>query len=538
MQNASIAEKKMNNAFQNALTQLKLAAKYLLLAAKSATDKKILVHKLKILHEPQRIIDVTIPVKLDSGLTQVFHGFRVQYNDALGPYKGGIRFHPQVTLDEVKALAFWMTIKCAVAGLPFGGGKGGVIVNPKDLSVNELERLSRAYSKSIADCIGPYKDVPAPDINTNSQIMEWMCDEFIKQNTEYLREDENLFAPQLDRDKVQVAHRGIVPPRMRAAQILSTRTRDIFRAAFTGKPLNKGGSEGREEATGKGGLYVLYATLEKLGIRSQGLGSSQEQGIAQGLNNKNQNLTSSSSISSLNPKSMPYTLNPKLTVAVQGFGNVGFNMAKFLDESHLRQGFGGQAGFKVIAVSDSQGGIYVPEGLNPQSTLECKQKNGYLAGCYCVGSVCDLNKGKAITNAELLELPVDILIPAALENQITAANAHKIKAKLILEMANGPVTPEADEILCKRGISVIPDVLANSGGVTVSYFEWLQNVQGKHWTKEQVNKKLKTYMEKALHHVWEAKEKFNVDLRKAAFLYALERIIHPSSSRTHAANSG
>ncbi|KKS51094.1 MAG: Glutamate dehydrogenase [Candidatus Gottesmanbacteria bacterium GW2011_GWA1_42_26] len=415
------------NAFANAQKQLELAAKILLAHTKNAQEKQKLTQKLETLKNPNRILDVMLPVTMDDGSIRIFHGFRVQYNNNLGPYKGGIRYHQDVTLDEVKALAFWMTIKCAVAQIPYGGGKGGVIVDPKELSERELERLSRAYARAIADNIGAYKDVPAPDVNTNAAIMEWMTDELRIMNDEL-------------RIKVK---------------------ENELRATFTGKPLNKGGSEGREEATGKGGLFVLLAALVKLGSSGQGLGSS----------NKNLN-------------ARRYTLNAPLTVAVQGFGNVGFNMAKFLHEQ----------GFKVVAVSDSKGGIYVPEGLNPELTLQCKQKNGP---------------------------PV----PAALENQITARNAGRIGAKLILEMANGPITPDADAILFKRGIGVIPDVLANSGGVTVSYFEWYQNLKNLHWSKEQVNKKLKKYMDKAFDGVWKTREKYKTDMRTAAFLFALEKII-------------
>ena len=446
------------NAFANAQKQLELAAKILLAHTKNAQEKQKLTQKLETLKNPNRILDVMLPVTMDDGSIRIFHGFRVQYNNNLGPYKGGIRYHQDVTLDEVKALAFWMTIKCAVAQIPYGGGKGGVIVDPKELSERELERLSRAYARAIADNIGAYKDVPAPDVNTNAAIMEWMTDELRIMNDEL-------------RIKVK---------------------ENELRATFTGKPLNKGGSVGREEATGKGGIYVLKAALSRLS-------------------------------SKFRPKADPpladKVQSSKLTVAVQGFGNVGFNMAKFLHEQ----------GFKVVAVSDSKGGIYVPEGLNPELTLQCKQKNGPpaggLVGCYCVGTVCDLKKGKTISNPELLELPVDILVPAALENQITARNAGRIGAKLILEMANGPITPDADAILFKRGIGVIPDVLANSGGVTVSYFEWYQNLKNLHWSKEQVNKKLKKYMDKAFDGVWKTREKYKTDMRTAAFLFALEKII-------------
>lgn len=392
---------------------------------------------LSLLSLPQRIIDVNVPLLLDDGSLKIFHGYRVQYNNWRGPYKGGIRFHPQVDLDEVKALALWMMIKCAVVDIPFGGGKGGVVVDPKKLSERELERLSRGYVRAIADVIGPELDVPAPDVNTNAKIMGWMVDEYMKG-----KHDEKL------------------------------------RATFTGKAIKDGGSEGREEATGLGGVYVLQSVLKKL------------------------------------------RFSPK-TVAVQGFGNVGYNVTKFLVEAGLPAG---RQGFKVIAVSDSRGGIHVPDGVNPELTLECKKKNGYLAGCYCSGSVCDLSKGRPILQEALLELPVDILVPAALENVITKENASKIKAKIILEMANGPTTPDADEILQKRGVVVIPDVLANSGGVTVSGFEWEQNMKGEHWSKDEVNTKLKKSMEKATDAVWKASQRLNVTLRAAAFSVALERI--------------
>ncbi len=468
----------LENPFINAQKQLQLAANILLKHAKTSEEKKQLEEKLQILHEPERILDVMIPVKMDDGSTKSFHGFRVQYNNALGPYKGGIRYHPQVTIEEVKALAFWMTIKCAVAGIPYGGGKGGVIVDPKKLSQGELEMLSREYVRAIADCIGPDKDVPAPDVNTNSSIMSWMLDEYIKYQNLNIK------------NTYQISN-------------ISKKLEMINRAAFTGKPLNNGGSEGREEATGKGGLYVLNAAISK--YKSQITNSKLQ------TNSKSQ----TSNSKHLDFGTWYLEFPQPLTVAVQGFGNVGFNMAKFL----------GEEGFKIVAVSDSRGGIFVPDGLNPKLTLDCKHKNGYLAGCYCVGSVCDLKKGKPITNEELLELPVDILIPAALENQITKANAHKIKAKIIMEMANGPIDPDADEIFFKRNIPVIPDVLANSGGVTVSYFEWYQNIKGLHWTKDEVNKKLKIYMEKALNNIWETKEKYKTYFRKAAFVYALERIM-------------
>ncbi len=432
------------NPFENAMEQLSIASKILTKHAKSAKLKNLLEQGLERLKNPQRILNVTIPVIMDDGSQKIFQGYRVQYNNNRGPYKGGIRYHPQVSLDEVKALSFWMAAKCAVADLPLGGGKGGIIVDPKTLSQKELERLSRGYVRAIWECIGTDRDVPAPDVNTNGVIMGWMVDEYLK---------------------LKDAKFG-----------LTAKEKKQYRGTFTGKLMKDGGSEGREEATGLGGLYVLNAVLEKRKEKGKG---------------------------------------KKLTVAVQGFGNVGYNIAKFLYEQ----------GFTVVAVSDSKGGIHVPDGINPALTLECKKKNGYLAGCYCSGSVCDLNKGKQISNDALLELPVDILVPSALENVITKENAPKIKAKVVLEMANGPTTPEADTILYKRGVTVIPDILSNSGGVTVSAFEWEQNLKGAHWTKEAVNKKLKKKMDYAAGTIWDASKKYNVDLRTAAFIIALERIL-------------
>jgi glutamate dehydrogenase (NADP+) len=439
-------QNKNTNPFESAMTQLEKAGRILSNYA-SGPDfkgKEDFLEKMEILRQPQRIINVAIPVRMDNGKMKIFQGYRVQYNNFRGPYKGGIRFHPQVSLDEVKALSFWMTMKCAVANLPLGGGKGGVIVDPKTLSSGELERLSRGYARAIADAIGPDLDVPAPDVNTNGVIMGWMTDEYIKYKVK--------------RQKLKITEREI----------------EKLRGTFTGKLIADGGSEGREEATGLGGLYVLQAMLSKINISGK-----------------------------------------QLTVAVQGFGNVGYNISKFLYEN----------GFRVVAVSDSRGGIYVPEGINPSLTLECKKKSGTLAGCYCSGSVCDLKKGKQITNEELLELGVDILVPSALESVITKDNSPKIKAKVVFEMANGPTTPEADSILYKRGIPVVPDILSNSGGVSVSAFEWEQNLNSEHWSKDDVNRKLKIKMEKAADSIWKASKTHNTDLRTAAFVVALERII-------------
>jgi glutamate dehydrogenase/leucine dehydrogenase len=457
------------NPFLNAMTYLDRAGELLLFKTKNLGLKEDIKRKLETLHYPDKIINVSVPVILDNSEIKVFEGYRVQFNNSRGPYKGGIRYHPQVSMDEVTALAFWMTMKCAVANIPFGGGKGGIAVNPKELSEGELERLSRGYVQKIHRDIGPYVDIPAPDVNTNAKIMGWMVDEYGKRIKNY--------------------ESGI-----KNNEILAT---------FTGKPLDRGGSQGREEATGLGGLYVLLATLKKLKPK----------------------INSSTSLGARNQKH-------KMTVAVQGFGNVGYNIARFLSRN----------GFRVIAVSDSKGGIVKfatknkelrtkkninmadLEALDIERVMDCKKKQGMLAGCYCAGGVCDINSGMVITNEELLELPVDILVPAALEDQITRKNANEIRAKVILEMANGPTTPEADEILFKRGVTLIPDVLANSGGVTVSYFEWRQNMRGESWSRSDVNLKLKKKMEKAVNDVWETAKIYKIDLRTASFLTAVDRI--------------
>ncbi len=393
------------------------------------------------LSEPDRIITVSLPLQKDSGDIHTYTGYRVQHNNTLGPYKGGLRYHQGVLLDEVKALAFWMTIKCAVVAIPFGGGKGGIAVDPKTLSEKELKKLTELFTQRLTHVIGPTIDVPAPDVNTNPLIMSWIVDAY-----------ENELKKQQTKDKV---------------------SKTELRAVVTGKPLSYGGSEGRTEATGRGGSYVLFHILQKLGK---------------------------------NPKN--------LTVAVQGFGNVGYHTAHFLHET----------GVKIIAVSDSRGGIVVKKGLNPQKTLECKQEKGLLSHCYCIGSVCDDRSGKQITNDELLELPVDILIPSALENVITRRNAHRIKAKFILEMANGPITDDADQILGTNGVTVIPDILANAGGVCTSYFEWYQNMRREHWTKQEVFEKLKAQMEKVADEVLTAQKQYKTTLRDASYIVGLKRV--------------
>lgn len=384
--------------------------------------------------EPDRIIEVNLPFK-----NQNIKGYRVQHNNIRGPYKGGLRYHPQVSMDEVKALAFWMTMKNAVIDVPFGGGKGGITIDPKTLTEKELVTLTRLFTNRLADVIGPQKDVPAPDVNTNPKIMSWIVSEY---------------------EKI---------------------TGDKTRAVVTGKPIEFGGSLGRTEATGLGGTYALLAYLKKIKKSTK-----------------------------------------NLTVAVQGFGNVGKYVAQFLQEN----------GFKVVALSDSKGGIYVKNGIPDIEKVEqCKEKTGLLAGCYCVGSVCDIkNKsklgGSEISPEKLLTLPVDIIVPAALENVITKDNASKIKAKIILEMANGPTTEEADEIFKKKNITVIPDILANSGGVAVSYFEWHQNLHNEKWPKEKVFEKLKEKMDNAASEVIKISKAKNLSLRDSAYILALNRIAH------------
>ncbi len=411
-----------NGVFANAMQQLEHAYQYM----KVSNDAK------ETLAKPTRFIEVSIPVRMDDGSLKVFTGYRVQYNDARGPAKGGIRFHPQVDLSEVKALAFWMTIKTAVVNIPFGGGKGGVIVNPKELSKHELERLSRGYIRAVADIIGPDVDIPAPDVYTNPMIMGWMADEY-----------------------------GTIARRYQPAVI-------------TGKPLALGGSKGRNEATAKGAFYTLMEAVK---------------------------------VKEMTPA--------ETTVAIQGFGNAGSYLAKMLHE----------AGFKVVAVSDSKGAVYDKDGLDPFQLAKVKQGKGKLNGVYCEGSVCWGKDHKEISNEKLLELDVDILAPAALENVITKANARKIKAKIVLEVANGPTTPEADTILHKKGVLVIPDVLANAGGVTVSYFEWVQNKQGYYWSEEEVFDKLKELIVPAFHEIYAGMEEHSCLMRDSAFVHAVKRIV-------------
>lgn len=415
--------------FKNALSQLYLAAKY----------SKISDKLLNSLSTPQRTIEVNFPVEF-KGKTEIFQGFRVQYNNTLGPYKGGIRFHQDVDMDEIKALAFWMMIKNALIDVPFGGGKGGVKVDPKKLSEKELEDLTRSFTRTIAPDIGPFLDVPAPDVNTNSKIMDWIVDEYEK----------------------EIKSPGQKPVVLWTKKSKIKMSKGELMAVVTGKSVENGGSEGREEATGLGGFYILEEVIKNLNLKK-----------------------------------------PQ-TVAIQGFGNVGSHIARVLFEN----------GYIIIGLSDSKGGIFSEKGLNVKFVESTKKDKG---------SVYEFNATK-ITNEELLELPVDILIPSALENVITGKNASKIRAKIILEMANGPTTTEADEILNKKGLVVVPDILANSGGVTVSYFEWYQNINNQKWSLEKVNKKLKEKMINAFHEVRKVGKEGKISFREAAYIVALNRL--------------
>lgn len=401
----------MINPFENALRQLWGAAK-------AGDVDGALVERLS---RADREITVTIPVTMDDESVRLFEGYRVQHSALRGPYKGGIRFHQDADIDEVRALALWMTIKTAVADIPMGGGKGGVVVDPSSLSASEIERLSRGFVRALWRDLGPDVDVPAPDVNTTPEIMAYMVDEY---------------------EKI---------------------TGDHSKACFTGKPVDKGGSAGRGAATGLGGFYVFSALKDKAG------------------------------------------LSESVSVAVQGMGNVGGNASRiFHEHGHL-----------VVAMSDSKGGIYAEGGLNPVAVEKYKEEHHSLRG---------FPGAREITNAELLELPVDVLVPAALENQLTGENADRIQAKLILELANGPTTPEADEILHAKGVKVIPDILANAGGVVVSTFEWQQNRAGEKWSEAEVLEKLRATLVPQAETIWHDAEKRNVTLRTAAFLLALERL--------------
>lgn len=385
-------------------------------------SKKNIKEDLSILRSPKRALEVNFPVKMDNGETKIFTGYRVQYSDARGPAKGGLRFHQDVNLEEVKILSFLMSLKCAIINIPLGGGKGGVVVNPKELSEAEIERVSREFMIGIANFIGPNIDVPAPDVNTNPKIMGYMLDEY---------------------EKIKGKCPGII----------------------TGKPIELGGSQGRYCSTSLGGAIVTRELAKKLNLE-------------------------------------------KSRVVIQGFGNAGYYVAKFLSEW----------GYKVLAVSDSKGAIYNSDGLDIEAVKKHKDKTR---------SVKDFPGTKNISNEELLELDTDILIPAALENAIHKDNADKIKAKMIVELANAPITPEADEILEKNNIVIIPDILANAGGVLVSYFEQVQNTYNYYWSEEEVNKKLEEFMINAFNDVY----KENANLRTEAYYIAINRILASEKAR-------
>ncbi len=422
------------------------------LIKKTAEKMNLDSEMIKRLVEPEYVHEFSFKVKMDNGKDKVFKGWRIQHNSALGPYKGGIRFHPETVREEVQALATLMSIKCAVAGLPYGGGKGGVAFDPKTLSKAELERLSREYVKKIAHFIGEDVDVPAPDVNTNPEIMSWMIDEYQK-------------------------IKGYKSP-----------------ATFTGKPVSMGGSLGRTEATGRGGLFVLQALIKKIIASTPNFFDAM--GTPTPLKRKKIGVSENLEEKVPSPKN--------ITIAVQGFGNVGYYFAKLAYE----------AGFKIVAISDSKGGVYDEKGINPEKIMAYKKKTGKVSEF----------SGKEVTNEKLLELPVDILVPAALENVINEKNMSKIKAKIILEMANGPLTEEAYQYLSKKGVIIVPDVLANSGGVTVSYLEWVQNKAGFYWSEEEVNSKLKVMMERAFEAIWQKSVSRKIPLKEAAFEVAIERI--------------
>ncbi len=415
--------KHMGTAFANAKKQIDNAA---IILASGYEDKKRFKKAVELLKKHSKVIRKSLSIRSDDGKKKSFRAFRIQHNDARGPYKGGIRFHQNVSEDELKALSVWMSIKCAVVGIPFGGSKGGIIVDPKILSIGELHRLCTKYAASFTSFIGPWKDVPAPDVNTSGREMAWMLDAY--------------------EEKI-----GYQAP-----------------ATFTGKPVELGGSLGRTEATGLGGFHILNNYIHFTGW---------------------------------------HPVNVK--IAVQGFGNVGSWFSKFVSD----------AGYKVVAVSDVSGGLYDPKGLNIDRILELKER---------YGSFEDIPKSKkqeAISNMELLGLPVDILVPAALEDTITEINAKDIKSTTVLEMANGPTTPEAEEILLKKGIDVLPDVLCNAGGVTVSYFEWVQNLQGYRWTKDKVYDELEKTMDQSFEEIHNVVKEKKISYRKSAYVLAVKRII-------------
>ncbi len=381
------------------------------------------------LKEPQRVLTVSIPIRMDNGEVKTFIGYRSQHSDVIGPCKGGVRFHQDVNLDEVKALSMWMTFKCAVMGLPYGGGKGGVICNPAELSKRELESLSRGYIRTLSQFVGPDRDIPAPDVNTNQQIMGWMMDEYSRM-------------------------KGYNAPGL-----------------ITGKPMILGGSAGRGAATGRGTVICIREAANRMGLGLRGA-----------------------------------------TAAIQGFGNVGSHTALLLDD----------LGVKVVAIVDARGGAYNPSGIHIHEAVDYYQQNGTVKG---------MPYTESIDSNTLFGLDVDILVPAALENVITLANVDSIKAKIIAEAANGPTTPEAARVLSEKGILQIPDILCNAGGVTVSYFEWVQNIQNYYWSEEEVNQKLETMMVHAFNAVYHMMEERTVSMRRAAYMVAIKRLAEAMGAR-------
>ncbi len=382
----------------------------------------------ELLKEPIRMLTVRIPVRMDDGSIKVFTGYRAQHNDAVGPTKGGVRFHPEVDEEEVKALSMWMSLKCGIVDLPYGGGKGGIICDPRTMSFTELEKLSRGYVRAISQIVGPTKDIPAPDVYTNSQIMAWMMDEYSR-----LRENDSP---------------GFI----------------------TGKPIVLGGSQGREKATAQGVTICIDEAAKKRGIDIKGA-----------------------------------------RVVIQGFGNAGSFLAKFMHD----------AGAKVIAISDAHGALHDPDGLDIDYLLDRRDSFGTVTTLF----------ENTLSNKELLELDCDILVPAAISNQITEQNAHDIKASIVVEAANGPTTLEATRILSERGILLVPDVLASAGGVTVSYFEWVQNNQGYYWTEEEVNEKLQIKLVEAFNNVYETSQNRRVNMRLAAYMVGARKMAEASRFR-------
>jgi glutamate dehydrogenase len=396
---------------------------------KEATDLLLYPDPVyQLLKDPIRFLEVKIPVRMDDGKTKIFAGYRSQHNDAIGPTKGGIRFHPEVTADEVKALSGWMSLKCGITDLPYGGAKGGVICDPRSMSFGELERLSRGYVRAISQLVGPSKDIPAPDVFTNSQIMAWMADEF-----DHIRENDSP-------------------------------------SFITGKPIILGGSLGRETATSKGVLYILKLASKLINLPMD-----------------------------------------KMRVIVQGFGNVGSHLAQMLY----------MEGVKVVGISDALGAIYDERGLDIPYLMDRRDSFGTITNLF----------SNTITNQELLEKECEILVPAALGGQITEENASKLNCKIVVEAANGPTTIEATKILEKNGVMVVPDILANSGGVIVSYFEWVQNNQGFYWTEEDVDQKLKAKIEASFHKVYKTSQTYGVDMRMAAYMEGVRKLAEASLAR-------